>query len=86
MDEPVFGVNEQTGEITVLNGDLLDRERTEMFNLSIMAYNIEPSSLIGASAKSNERMSFGLCQVVVKLNDMNDNVPKFEKQVYNINL
>ena len=79
-------MNEQTGEITVLNGDLLDRERIETFNLSIMAYNIEPSSPIGASAKSNERMAFDLCQVVIKLNDMNDNAPKFDKQVYTINL
>jgi len=67
----VFHVDTNSGEITVENGDKLDREMILSFNLTIMAYN-------------NDGIKYDISNVIISLNDLNDNVPRFGKEIYNI--
>jgi hypothetical protein len=67
-----FKINVTNGQLYVChNSHLLDREQVVSFNLTIMAYNIDG-------------IQKDICHVIVSLNDLNDNTPKFKKSVYNV--
>jgi hypothetical protein len=71
VSEP-FDINFQTGELFVNNN--LDRESVQSYNLTIIAYN-----------PNNMSMS-DMCTVHIKINDLNDNAPKFNEPFFLINL
>lgn len=52
----------------------LDREKTPLFNLTIVAYNPDSPDL------------FDTARVLVHLNDLNDQTPRFDRPVYSISI
>lgn len=70
-----FGVNEKSGLIYVRDSSKLDREQTPVFNLTIMAFS-----------PSRPTDSFDTTEVVVYLNDLNDQIPRFDSSLYQINI
>ncbi len=67
----VFHIDSDSGEIIVENSQKLDREMILSFNLTIMAYN-------------NDGIKYDISNVIVNLNDLNDNIPRFRKEIYNV--
>ena len=67
----VFRININTGEVSVENSEILDREIILSFNVTIMAYNMDG-------------IQNDISHLILTLNDVNDNSPKFRKSIYNI--
>ena len=70
-----FRLDDKTGEISVLDGSLLDREMFEAFNLTVLAYNYGDYKRVVDKAL-----------VVIYLSDLNDNAPVLNFESITINL
>jgi hypothetical protein len=71
-DENVFTLNRITGDLTAFDTSKLDRETQDTFNISIVAYNPSISSMQDTAV------------ITIKLNDLNDNTPKFDRTMYQV--
>ncbi|XP_078534042.1 protocadherin-23 [Lissotriton helveticus] len=67
-EDAVFSINSETGEVTVKEPSFLDFEATKKFNLVILAENLWQTAY---------------CTVIVFIQDVNDNLPRFEQQHQN---
>ena len=72
----VFSLDSNTARLTVNSNELLDHELFEYFNLTVVAFNQDMSS----------PDMIDTCHVLVRVNDLNDNWPKFERSPYIVNL
>jgi protocadherin Fat 4 len=72
-DENLFNLDRASGELSVFDVSKLDRESQDTFNVTVIAYN--PSAPIEMRDTA---------VVIIKLNDLNDNVPKFERSMYQV--
>ena len=70
----IFTIDKETGQIKVADNQLVDREIFEYFNVTVKAFNTQ-----------DERMSDEI-SLIFRLNDLNDNKPLFDEQVYELNL
>ncbi len=67
-----FEINSNNGLIRVRDSSLVDFERQEEFNLTVVAKALADDSMV----------AYTTC--FVKLQDMNDHAPKFTREVYNV--
>ncbi|XP_054482279.1 desmoglein-2-like protein [Anoplopoma fimbria] len=74
----MFYINSQTGEVQVRR-NTLDRERQDTYTLTIQAtdMNGQASDLTGEFTRNT-----GTGQIVIKIQDINDNIPTLEKESY----
>ncbi|CAF0762269.1 unnamed protein product [Brachionus calyciflorus] len=66
--ENIFNLNERTGLLSVRDSFKLDRERVGSFNLTVVASNIGKPEF------------FDSTKVVIILNDINDETPRFDEE------
>lgn len=72
--ENIFTINDNTGLITVRDSFKLDREKVQSFNLTILAYNPSKPEF------------FDTTKVVIWLNDLNDEIPRFVDSIQRANV
>jgi hypothetical protein len=72
-DENLFNLDRSTGALSVFDASKLDREAQPVFNITVVVYN--PSAPIEMKDTA---------VVVIRLNDLNDNTPKFERSMYQV--
>lgn len=73
-DEDLFSLDRVTGIITVIDSKKLDREVKDKYNVTVIAYN------------ANDMTKQDITHVIIKLNDVNDQTPTFDKAIYQIYL
>ena len=71
-DENIFNLDRASGALTVFDSSKLDREMIESFNITIIAYN------------PNKPEMKDTTNVLIKLNDLNDQVPTFERSIFQV--
>ena len=74
-DENVFSLDRASGLLTVFDASKLDRELRDTFNVSVIAYNPNKPDTMK-----------DLTHVLIRLNDLNDNVPTFERTMYQVSV
>lgn len=71
-DSSVFDINAKSGEISIKNSDVLDRETVESISITVVASDLAPMT---------ERTSTAV-PVLIVLQDINDNKPVFIQMFY----
>nr|XP_048298304.1 desmoglein-1 [Myodes glareolus] len=74
-ESPMFIINRKTGEIRTMN-NFLDREQYSQYSLAVRGSDRDG----GADGMSAE------CECVIKILDVNDNIPYLEQSSYNIEI
>ncbi|XP_041516359.1 desmoglein-1-alpha-like [Microtus oregoni] len=74
-ESPMFIINRKTGEIRTMN-NFLDREQYSQYSLAVRGSDRDG----GADGMSAE------CECVIKILDVNDNIPYLEKSSYDIEI
>lgn len=72
-DDSTFTIDAQSGEIRVSNSDLLDYEKYA---------NDGGLKLIASARTDSSPQLYGYCEVIVRLQDENDNAPRFTQHQY----
>jgi protocadherin-16/23 len=86
-NDDLFYLNKQTGELSVGNSRnyrLLDRELITFFDLTVVAYN--PFNETTTDKSETLGQMTDTCHIIVYLNDLNDNIPLFDQELYFVNL
>lgn len=71
-DDEAFAIDAKSGDIKVLNSEYLDYEKR----------NKNGIKLIAVARTDSSPLLYGYCEIIVRLQDENDNAPRFTQQQY----